>query len=584
MALSSALVSLGILIGIYALLSIGLNIKFGYGGLLDIGHVMFYLVGAYGVALLVASPAEGGISQTYILGLELPWVIAGAIAIAAAAVLGMIVALPAIRLREDYLAITVLGFSEIARRIIQNEGWLANGPRSLRGYSTPLADYFPLPQAGTEEILLFTGIGKLIPIQFTLRGPLSEILLGVLVVILWAVGAYIITMVLENRRPSGLRGWVTHVTLAILSVGIGYLAAIRSLREGDRPKLQPMILGGVLMGALVTIGSIAVSGALTLLVVLGLYSVLTWVLAVLAVIRRYEGIDRRDGLYGFGLALAFIATLLPLVALGAGGDDLLSSAGLVLTLGALSAFIYGIYYIGGRWDQYGSGAPFLRVLGIAALWLFAIRYFVLDSLSAFTGGSAIEAVDNFLQNLLWLVRFSPSGAELGYNRFLFILTLGLVAGIYLLAETTVTSPFGRVLKAIREDEDVATALGKNTFVSKTQAMMLGSAVAGLAGVMLAMHRGSLTHLMFRPLITFQVFLMVIIGGVANNRGVILGAVIFWAFRQVTVDLRGFFPSDASARLAALRIAFIGALLILILYYRPEGIWGEEQMAVGEVEE
>lgn len=582
MALSSSLVGLGIIIGIYALLAIGLNIKFGFGGLLDIGHVLFFLIGAYTVALLVAPPPEGGISQTYILGWSLPWVIGGAIAIAVAGIFGMIVALPAIRLREDYLAITVLGFSEIGRLVIKNEKWLANGPRSLRGYPTPLADFFAMPKPGSEQFVLFAGLGKVLPVATVITGPIDEVVFGAIILVLWAVGAYLIASLLEARTPSTLLDWVTHATLAILSLGVGYLAGRHAITDDKtHPSATPPLVGGVLAGVTATLASIYVSGTLALQAFLGTYSLLTWALAVLVISRRYEDVDQRDGLYGLGIALMFFATLLPLIVLGGETGDILSSAGLILTLGAVSGFIYGMYYLGHNWERYGSGATYLRVIGIATIWLFALRYFVLALVAPLKQGGVVGAVDQLLQNLLWLIRFTEAGAQFGYNRFIFVLILALVAGTYLIAETTVTSPFGRVLKAIREDEDVANALGKNTFTYKVQAMIIGSAFAGLAGVMLALHRGTLTYLMFRPRVTFWVFLMVIIGGVANNRGVILGAVIFWGFRQITVDLQGYFPTAASARLAALRIAVIGALLIIILYYQPQGVWGEERTAIEE---
>ena len=119
MAVSSTLVSLGILVAIYGLLALGLNIKFGFTGLLDIGHVAFYLVGAYLTALLVLPPSSTQQFATYILGWNWPWLPALAAGTAAAGLLGMLVALPAIRLREDYLAIAVLGISVILQRVIQ---------------------------------------------------------------------------------------------------------------------------------------------------------------------------------------------------------------------------------------------------------------------------------------------------------------------------------------------------------------------------------------------------------------------------------------------------------------------------------
>lgn len=584
MALSSSLVSLGILVGIYALLSIGLNIKFGFGGLLDIGHVTFFLIGAYSVALLVAPPPAGGISQTYVLGWEMPWIFAALIAVVFAGIVGMIVALPAIRLREDYLAITVLGFSVIARRVIQNEGWLANGPRSLRGYSTPLSQYFPIPQSGAESFVLFAGIGRLIPVDISLTVPVDEIVFGAVVFVLWAVAAYLIAITLDDRSPETRLEWLLHGVFAVLSLGIGYLAARLAMQSTGSPNPTYPLVGGAVVGVVATVASTVVAPDLVLQAFLGVFSVLTWVLGVSILGKRYEDVHARDALYGFGIAMGFFVTLLPLIVLGGGGGDALSSAGLFLTIGLVSVFIYVMYYLGANWEAYGSTAGYVRVLGITALWLFALRYFVLALVTPFKQSGGVAAVDELSQNILWLIRYAAAGPQFGYDRFVFVLTLGLVAGVYLLSEITVKSPFGRVLKAIREDENVATALGKNSFSYKVQAMILGSAIAGLAGVMLALHRGTLTYIMFRPRVTFWVFLMVIIGGVANNRGVILGAVIFWGFRQVTVDIRGYFPSDASARLSALRIALIGALLIVILYYRPEGIWGEERMAMEEVDE
>ncbi|MFC4551431.1 MULTISPECIES: branched-chain amino acid ABC transporter permease [Halorussus] len=625
MALSSSLVSLGIIVGIYAILALGLNIKFGYTGLLDIGHVAFYLVGAYVTALLVLPPASEQQFATYVLGWNWPWLPAIAVGTVVAGIMGLLVALPAIRLREDYLAIAVLGISVILKRVVQVEGWLANGPGSLRGFEQPLRDGFPLPGEGLAAAALF----------------------GFVVLVLWTVATYLLAQVgtrpdseltADGGKPAepgpaadggvtagrtisgpGIGGKIVDGLLAVTTLGIGYVAARRARSETSETEQRYLLGAGVLFGAAAfavtglafewwlgavvfaalaagfygadqrwvpLAGAVAATVAfaaafvvgespMVTFVFLGLLSLFTWVFGAVAVARRYSDLDRRDFLLALGLAVVFVATFVPLIVMGGGGDES-SSIGLFLTMALLSAFLYGVYYVGSRWERYGSGTEFVRIVGVGAIWLFAIRYFVMANIEPLKRAGVGGVVNNTLQNLAWLLKFTASGAEFDYSRFLLVLTLASLALVYYLSEITVESPFGRVLKAIREDEDVATSLGKNTFAYKVQGMMLGSALAGFAGGLTAIYFQSLVHTMFAPRVTFIAFLVLIIGGTANNKGMILGSVIYWAFQKATADIAGFFPTAARSSVQALRLAFIGALLIIILYYRPEGLWGEKQ--------
>lgn len=563
MALSSSLVSLGTFVGIYALLALGLNIKFGYNGLLDIGHVTFYLVGAYVTVLLVLPPSETQQFATYILGWNWPWVPAVLVGVVLSGVAGMLVALPAIRLREDYLAITVLGFSVIAKRIIQTQGWLANGPGSLRGYAPPLVQFFPLPAGGVASAVLF----------------------GAIVLVFWTVATYLLATVGDVSRARTLRAKLVHALFAVTTLGVGYVGARLAVRgEADAPTARYPVAAGIVAGAVA--GGLSAAGrpVIAARAFLGLLSVFTWAFVAVAVSERYAEMDRRDALAGLALAVLFVVAFLPLVLLGGGGGDALSTVGLALTILFLAAFLYGVYRLANDWARFSSGAEFVSVLGVGALWLFAIRYFLVGLVAPFKQGGLVAARNQLWQNVLWLIKFTDAGIQFNYARFVFVLTVAAVAGGYYLSEMTVMSPFGRVLKAIREDEDVATALGKNTFVFKTQSMVIGSALAGLAGALWALSVGALVHTMFAPRVTFIVLLMVIIGGTANNRGVILGAAIFWAFQKGTETIAGFFPTAARTSVQALRLAFIGALLIVILYYREEGIIPEEKMTSPEVKE
>ncbi len=557
MAMSSSVVTFATTVGVFALLAIGMNIKFGYTGLLEIGHVAFFLIGAYVTALLVLPPASQNPGQIYILGLDLPWSIGLLGGVLAAATLGALVSLPAIRLREDFLAIVLLGIAFIIQQIFRSPSfrWMANGPRALAGFDRPLVNLFPLPGETIASMLLF----------------------GVLVFVFWFGGTWAIAWIMEPG-PAPTRGnRAIRVLFALSTLGVGYWFARRALGS-DRTIRSQAMAAGVLVGAFTVVAMVVTPVSLnqiTGFAVVGTYSLFTWVLLATMYTKFYAELSRRDHLAGIGLTLVALATLLPLVILGSSRSEAWSVLGLVISAVLIGVLIYGIYRLAPVWHTY-SDVGVLRIVGVGAIWLFLIRYWVLPVIGPVTGGAVGQALGDTIRNLIWLLRFDPNlGIVIRYDRFLFIGVVAAVAGVYVLTEITAQSPFGRVLKAIREDENVATALGKNTFTYKVQSMALGSGIAGLAGGLTAIQFQALSWSIFRVEVTFIVLLMVIIGGTANNRGAILGAAIYWAFSRGTTDLAAFFPTAASSSIAALRRVIIGVLLILILYYRPEGLWGEE---------
>jgi len=580
MAISTSMVDLATVMGIFALLAISLNIKFGFTGLLEIGHVAFYLIGAYVTALLVLPPPAQSSGQVYLFGAGLPWIVAIPIAMGVCAVFGALVSLPAIRLREDFLAIVLLGMAFIVQQIFRSERWLANGPRALTGYERPLNQAFPVPAAGREGLL---GIPP---------EPLSAIVFGGILAFFVAIA------VLLLRRWDGFDDPDTSPVVAgvfvVTTLGVGYAAA-RVAGESDASGYRYAAGAGVAVGGAVAVLNFLLQPFLAqflLLVVLGALSLFSWSYAVVVFRDYYGELSRRELGTGAVLSLLFLATFLPLVLLGSSDNELLGVVGMIGWLALLSGYIYGLYWLAGRWDAYGDGTDFIRVVGVAAVAVFLVRYFVLALVPTLSSRGVLGAVFDFAFNLLWLAKFDlgrivtilqgggqPVAVTFGYNRFLFGLVVAAVVVVYVLTEITIKSPFGRVLKAIREDEDVATALGKNTFLFKVQSMAVGSAIAGLAGGLAAIQFGALTWSIFRIEVTFFALLMVIIGGTANNRGAILGAIIFWGFSRGTNDIAGFFPEAAGSSIQALRLVIIGALLIVILYYRPEGIWGEEHGTV-----
>ena len=155
------------------------------------------------------------------------------------------------------------------------------------------------------------------------------------------------------------------------------------------------------------------------------------------------------------------------------------------------------------------------------------------------------------------------------------LLVAVVAALYLALERLLRSPWGRVLRAIREDETAARALGKNADRFRLQAFALGGAIMGLAGAAQAHFIGFIAPENYQPMLTFQVWAMLIAGGSGNNRGAILGAIVVWGLWAFSAPaIAALFPPDQQARAAALRIVLIGVGLCAILLVRPRGLLGE----------
>lgn len=169
-----------------------------------------------------------------------------------------------------------------------------------------------------------------------------------------------------------------------------------------------------------------------------------------------------------------------------------------------------------------------------------------------------------------------------YKTGLMLLVLVTLAVIYWLLETLVHSPWGRVLKGIREDEEIPRALGKNVFWYKLQAFMLGGAIAGIAGSFYAWQLTTIYPTNFEPIITFNAWTMVILGGSGSNPGTIVGVIIFWIYDALT---RFYLPQLGifdSSQLGAFRVMMIGLILMILMIWRPQGILGKkEELTLGK---
>jgi branched-chain amino acid transport system permease protein len=146
--------------------------------------------------------------------------------------------------------------------------------------------------------------------------------------------------------------------------------------------------------------------------------------------------------------------------------------------------------------------------------------------------------------------------------------------VYLALEHLSRSPWGRVLRALREDERAAISLGKSAKSYRIQAFAIGGAVMGLAGAVQAHFIGFIAPNNYLPTLTFQIWAMLMVGGAGSNRGALLGTIVVWA---IWVGAGAFSsalaPTDWQARTAALQIVAIGVMLCVILLVRPNGFFG-----------
>jgi branched-chain amino acid transport system permease protein len=173
-----------------------------------------------------------------------------------------------------------------------------------------------------------------------------------------------------------------------------------------------------------------------------------------------------------------------------------------------------------------------------------------------------------------------------YNYMYLGIVLLTVALVYWAIERGIRSPWGRVLRAIREDEIAAAMNGKDVFAFKLQALVLGSAIMGLGGALYAHYVRAISPDAFSPLFaTFLIWVMLLLGGSGNNKGALLGAFLVWGIWVGTTFVTDqILPPFWAARAPYLRFLLIGVILEAIILLRPQGILGEERRVSKLVEE
>lgn len=193
-----------------------------------------------------------------------------------------------------------------------------------------------------------------------------------------------------------------------------------------------------------------------------------------------------------------------------------------------------------------------------------VRLVIINEKALTNGGQGIAGVPKL---------FGGDGAGLLGDLWLAAALLAacvLVAGVI---RAIVKSPYGRLIQAIRDDETALLALGKNPARFKTQVLMLGGGIAGLAGSFYAHYVGYVTPDQFLPIVTFQVWMAMIMGGVGRLRGAVAGAFLLLLVLEGSRAARDLFPGIPEVAMSSVRLAVIGAALILFIRFRPQGLWG-----------
>ncbi|GAA3606496.1 branched-chain amino acid ABC transporter permease [Nonomuraea rosea] len=170
------------------------------------------------------------------------------------------------------------------------------------------------------------------------------------------------------------------------------------------------------------------------------------------------------------------------------------------------------------------------------------------------------------------------------NRVLWVLVVGwtLIALCCVIVYLLMKSPWGRVLKAIREDEDAVRSLGKNVFSYKMQSLILGGVIGALGGFMYGLAYGSVQPDVFGTETTFYLYTMVILGGAARVLGPVVGAALFWVLLVLIYGVlseavaAGYVTFMTTNQVGAFRYIIVGVGLIALLVFRPQGIFGDKR--------
>jgi neutral amino acid transport system permease protein len=290
------------------------------------------------------------------------------------------------------------------------------------------------------------------------------------------------------------------------------------------------------------------------------------------------------GLLNFGQAgFAAIGAYAVAVPIARYGWSLWATIPIIFVGGLVLGLILGVPTLRLRADYLAivtiAAAEIIRlVLGSERFrWLFGGQ----DGLQGYT--QQLQDLNPFSERVtVWAQIIGP------YDLYIIIIGWIIVALTSLLVWTLMRSPWGRVLKSIREDEDAARSLGKNVFSYKIQSLIVGGIIGALGGTIIAVGNRAAQPGNYSTTLTFFAFTILILGGVARVKGPIVGAMIFW-FTITLVDnvLAEAIRADSipswldwlnitNANFGQVKYIIAGSALALLVVYRPQGIFGDRR--------
>ncbi|MCY6382605.1 branched-chain amino acid ABC transporter permease [Hoeflea prorocentri] len=304
---------------------------------------------------------------------------------------------------------------------------------------------------------------------------------------------------------------------------------------------------------------------------------------------------------GFASYLMFFLTITAILAIAVLGLNLQWGNAGIFNGGVVAFFGIGAYVmiiLGGpvRAGEFGGFQvvwPIALLGGAAAAG--ALAYIVglattrlrHDYLAIATFGVAV-AMEAFVRNATYLSGGAkgirgferPLEEAIGnpflYNVFFLVLVVVALAVVYAGLSRLVASPYGRLLRAIREDETAAKALGKNPARVRLEAFIIGAVIMGLAGGLYATFYAFISPQDLAPILTFQIWAMLIVGGAGNNRGAVLGTFVVWGCWVASgFGLASFAPPHIQIYAGTIQYILIGLIIVIALLLRPRGLLPEQ---------
>ena len=234
-------------------------------------------------------------------------------------------------------------------------------------------------------------------------------------------------------------------------------------------------------------------------------------------------------------------------------------------------------------------ADYLAIVTIAAAEIIRQTIGSVTLLKYFGGQDGLQA---FNRSFASLNPFSGSVGIPGvvswrpYDFWTLLVCWTLAALCCLMVWALMRSPWGRVLKGIREDEDAVRSLGKNVYAYKMQSLMIGGLIGGLAGIMSALQHSAINPSFFATDTTFFAYTVLLVGGAARVLGPVVGTIVFWFlisfldlfFSAATGGSNPLIPTFImdSNQASLMRFVFMGLSLMLLMVYRPQGIFGDRR--------